>query len=279
MSITNKLIHFIDKPLTRELLKQLIYFGYKRKGIHIEKVKFHKDFGAWEFRIDGISYLSTGPGWVYCHDYLLKQLKSLAGYFYTPKQGDVVFDLGAGVGEETIILSQLVGERGKVYSIEAHSKTYKALSYLVSVNQLSNVVAENLAFAEMSGFIEIEDSGNSLANTILPISKQKSFKVKAITFDEYVMKNSIASIDFVKMNIEGAEQLVIQGMSQSMPIIKHLAISCHDFRYKSGESEFFKTKDIVIQFLRDNNFYVKSQLTTVDMVDDFVYAVNLRLVP
>jgi FkbM family methyltransferase len=196
-----------------------------------------------------------------------------------PKQGDVVFDLGAGVGEETIILSQLVGERGKVYSIEAHSKTYAALSYLVSVNQLSNVVAENLAFAEMSGFIEIEDSGNSLANTILPISKRKSFKVKAITFDEYVMKNSIASIDFVKMNIEGAEQLVIQGMSQSMPIIKHLTISCHDFRYKSGESEFFKTKDLVIQFLRDNNFYVKSQLTKVDMVDDFVYAVNLRLVP
>ncbi|MCU0344710.1 MAG: FkbM family methyltransferase [Ignavibacterium sp.] len=276
MNFTNRIIKILDTPISRGLLKQLIYIGYKRKGIKIEGVQAHNQFNAWEFRIEGVSYLSSGPGWVYEYGYLLDQLKALSGHAYLPKAGDVVFDIGAGVGEETIIFSKLVGDTGKVFSIEAHPRTFKALAYLVEVNGLSNVFPVNVAFSNEKGAVEIDDSENSLANSILPSTKDKSFKVTAVTFDEFVSANQIKSIDLVKMNVEGAEQLIIKGMINSLPIIKHLAISCHDFRYKNGESEFFKTKEIVLKFLRDYDFIISTQDTKDYMVDDYVYATNPR---
>ncbi len=276
MNFTNRIIKILDTPISRGLLKQLIYIGYKRKGIKIEGVQAHNQFNAWEFRIEGVSYLSSGPGWVYEYGYLLDQLKALSGHAYLPKAGDVVFDIGAGVGEETIIFSKLVGDTGKVFSIEAHPRTFKALAYLVEVNGLSNVFPVNVAFSNAKGAVEIDDSENSLANSILPSTKDKSFKVTAVTFDEFVSANQIKSIDLVKMNVEGAEQLIIKGMINSLPIIKHLAISCHDFRYKNGESEFFKTKEIVLKFLRDYDFIISTQDTKDYMVDDYVYATNPR---
>jgi FkbM family methyltransferase len=276
MNFTNRIIKILDTPISRVLLKQLIYIGYKRKGIKIEGVQAHNQFNAWEFRIEGVSYLSSGPGWVYEYGYLLDQLKALSGHAYLPKAGDVVFDIGAGVGEETIIFSKLVGDTGKVFSIEAHPRTFKALAYLVEVNGLSNVFPVNVAFSNEKGAVEIDDSENSLANSILPSTKDKSFKVTAVTFDEFVSANQIKSIDLVKMNVEGAEQLIIKGMINSLPIIKHLAISCHDFRYKNGESEFFKTKEIVLKFLRDYDFIISTQDTKDYMVDDYVYATNPR---
>jgi FkbM family methyltransferase len=276
MNFTNRIIKILDTPISRGLLKQLIYIGYKRKGIKIEGVQAHNQFNAWEFRIEGVSYLSSGPGWVYEYGYLLDQLKALSGHAYLPKAGDVVFDIGAGVGEETIIFSKLVGDTGKVFSIEAHPRTFKALAYLVEVNGLSNVFPVNVAFSNEKGAVEIDDSENSLANSILPSTKDKSFKVTAVTFDEFVSANQIKSIDLVKMNVEGAEQLIIKGMINSLSIIKHLAISCHDFRYKNGESEFFKTKEIVLKFLRDYDFIISTQDTKDYMVDDYVYATNPR---
>jgi FkbM family methyltransferase len=276
MSVTNKIIRILDKPISRFLLKQLVYVGYRKRGIKIEKVQAHDEFNAWEFRIEGVSYLSTGAGWVYDYAYLLAQLKGLSGHAYLPKSGDVVFDIGAGVGEETIVFSKLVGENGKIYSIEAHPRTFKALDYLVAVNGLRNVKPVSIAFSNERGTVEIDDSENSLANSILPTPKQKSFQVPAVTFDEFVTVNGISSIDLVKMNVEGAEQLIIKGMVKSLPIIKHLAISCHDFRYKNGESEFFKTKEIVMKFLGDYGFIIRTQDTKDNMVDDFVYATNPR---
>ncbi len=277
MAVMNSFIQLLNKPATRWILRGLIFLRYKQRGRKIEAVKNHEDFGAWEFRISGVSYLSSGPGWAYDHDYLLAQLKQLSSYAYLPTLGDTVIDVGAGVGEETIIFSALVGSKGRVYSVEAHPKTFHALSYLVEVNALTNVVHSNVALSDVAGTVSIDDSENSLANTILSTPKKKAFEVKAETFDDFVERNAIATIDLVKMNVEGAEQLIIRGMQRSLSRIKHMAISCHDFRFKNGESEFFKTKEIILQFLKDNNFVVVTQNTANSMVDDYVYAYNPAL--
>ena len=44
------------------------------------------------------------------------------------------------------------------------------------------------------------------------------------------------------MNVEGAEQLIVKGMEDCWGKVRHVAISCNDFRFRQGESEFFKTK-------------------------------------
>jgi FkbM family methyltransferase len=272
----NQLLNNINRFfIGRTFLKILIFIRYWQKGMDIKSVKFLSDLNIWEITISNEIYLCTGPGWAYNYEYLFNQLKELAGHEYLPKNGDVVFDIGAGVGEETIVLSKLVGENGRVYSFEAHPKTFKALEYLVERNNLKNVIPCNLALSDSVGTVEIEDSDNSLANSILPLDKKiGAFHVNSTTLDVFIQQQGLTKIDFVKMNVEGAEQLIIKGMDQVMPIIKNLAISCHDFRYNNGESEFFKTKEIVTRFLGKHNFVVKTQNTKINMVDDYVYAIN-----
>jgi FkbM family methyltransferase len=274
MISTNKVLGKLNKIKAVAPLKALIYLGYKLRGVKVEWVQYHESYNAWEFRIGSVSYLSTAPGWAYNHSFLLNQLKQLSCNHYLPKTGDIVFDIGAGVGEETVVLSELVGATGKVYACEAHPKTFGALSYMVNKNELTNVVCVPVAFSNKSGIVEIDDTENSLANTILPTGNPKAFQVKGQTLDQFVDENKIERIDLVKMNVEGAEQLIIQGMNRSLPIIRHVAISCHDFLYNSGQSEYFKTKDIVISFLREKGFLVSTHPTSAYMIEDYVYATN-----
>lgn len=276
MSVVNRILNAMNRPGSRSMLAGILTLAYKLRGVSAD-VQFHKNFNAWEYRINGVSYFSSGPGWAYDYEFLLGQMKHLSCNRYIPKAGDVVLDIGAGVGEETVIFSKLVDNTGKIYAIEAHPKTFGALSYMVDKNQLHNVSCNNIALSSSKSIVEINDTENSLANTILPMGHtSKSFKVNAITFDDFVEQNSIQEIDFVKMNVEGSEQFIIQGMSASLPKIKHMAISCHDFLYERGGSEFFRTKDSVIRFLNANNFRIESQNSNLTMVDDYVYATNIK---
>ena len=189
----------------------------------------------------------------------------------------MVVDVGAGVGEETIIYSDLVGQSGKVYAIEAHPKTYSALTYLIESNSLRNVMISNLALSDKAGDVSIQDSDNSLANSILQVAESSTVAVQSETFDEFVERNHIQTIDLLKMNVEGAEQLIIKGMSQSIELVKRVAISCHDFRYHQGESIFFKTKALVIEFLSKHDFEVSTQRSSIPMIDDYVYGTNRKV--
>ena len=274
MQLTDSILKSLNRGATRGVLRWILAVGYKLRGISPESIRYHKNSNSWEYRIDGVSYLSSGPGWAYNYDFLIDQLKQLSGNHYLPKAGDIVVDIGAGVGEETIIFSKLVGNSGKVLAIEAHPKTFLALDYMVKTNGLRNVTCMNIALSDKYGEVEIGDSDNSLANTILPSKTKKTYQVKGYTFDEMIRNNGLQRIDLVKMNVEGAEQLIIKGMAEYLPIVKNIAISCHDFLYERGGSEFFKTREIVVEFLKRNNFIVAVQKTNVKMVDDYIYAVN-----
>lgn len=259
-------------------MEKLIFMQYARKGKNIEKVKYHSEFGAWEFRMDGTSYLSSGPGWSYDKNYLTTLFKSLSGNRYLPVAGDTVIDIGAGVGEETIVLSSLVGENGRIYAIEAHPRTFNALQYLVKTNKLENVEASNVAIADKEGPVVIEDSVNSLANSIIQNTGVKQFTIPGESLDQYVHRQGITRIDLLKMNVEGAEQLIVKGMNVCWSMTRHVAISCHDFRFRQGESEFFKTKGLIIQTLKTRGFTVETQQSNDSMIDDYVYGKNPQLV-
>lgn len=70
------------------------------------------------------------------------------------------------------------------------------------------------------------------------------------------------------MNIEGAELDAIQGMQESIKIIKNIAVSCHDFL------ESHKDKDIMntyYDFLKQNNFEISTQHTGHIVKDSWIY--------
>ena len=177
---------------------------------------------------------------------------------YHPRPGDVVMDVGAGVGEEALTFSRAVGERGKVICIEAHPRTYRCLEKLAHYNRLENVIPIHKAVTETScGTAMIEDSDAYLRNRLNPA---KGIPVPATTIDTIHQKLRLRRIHFLKMNIEGAERFAIRGMSETLNQTEVVCISCHDFLAAVTGDDALRTKDTVKQFIQDNGFNIVERL-------------------
>jgi FkbM family methyltransferase len=272
-------LNFLHRKGFRSLLTWISRAAYFLKGYGNVPVYYHPRYRAYEYRVKGTSYLSLGPGWAYSYDYLKNMLQETYCHYYLPKDGDCVVDVGSGLGEEVVIYASLVGKSGTVHALEANPSTYAGLKHMCDQNNFRQVKAHHLAIYKTDGEVTIEDDEeNYLVNTINSEKTEKSFVVKAKTLDSLVKENHITRIDFLKSNIEGAEQYLVDGMKDSLPIILNFCISCHDFRHVyHNHGEFYLTKEKIRAFLEANDFTVTVRHTGDRVVDDYIYAKNNKL--
>jgi len=182
------------------------------------------------------------------------EVQDIWEHTYSPQPGDIVIDVGAGIGQEIVVFSKLVGPQGRVIAIEAHPRTCEALRRTVEKSQLSNVTVINVAVADAEGELKISDRTNHIANSVMAVSE--GISVRAATLDDLMMELRINHIDYLKMNIEGAEKLAIRGMTRTINSIRHVAIACHDFLADEGGPEDTRTMSIVRPFLEENGFRI-----------------------
>ena len=136
------------------------------------------------------------------------------------KPSDYVVDIGANVGWYTKILSELVSNKGCVYSIEPIPTTFELLSFCVKKLGLNNVELMNYAMSEKNGYVHMEvplyESGgeNFYQSKIVENKKSenslKTFKVESKSIDSlfFELNNKIS---FIKCDVEGHEFSVIKG--------------------------------------------------------------------
>ncbi len=199
-------------------------------------------------------------------------------FAYHPRQGDTIIDIGAGKGEETHSFSQAVGPRGTVISIEAHPETFRCVVKLCQYNNLSNVHPLCAAICQREADVTIDNPHSDIMSSIG--NAQQGFRVHGYTLDQVVEMFGIGTIDFVKMNIEGAEKLAIQGMTECMKNIRFICISCHDFLADQRHNEVFRTKALVEGFLKENGFIIRSRDgDRRPYIRDQVNAMNERFAP
>lgn len=275
--VVSKIATYCNKQGLRWVSAVIIFVAYLLKGQNIRRVAYNPDLELWEYTIGDTFFLTKDPAWFSSHQYYLDVFKKYSGHYYQPKAGDTVIDIGAGVGEEVLPVSDLVGSMGKIHAIEANPNTFAVLKYYCTNNRLTNVELHNLAITEKSGAIFIEDDGGyGVQNAISMSQTGKLIEVNAMSLDDFIELNKIESVDLLKVNIEGAERFVIKGMDRSVNKIKRVAMSCHDFRYAKGESDFFKTRDEVMQYIQQ--YFVVSYQQTGDAVrDNYIYGVNKNL--
>jgi FkbM family methyltransferase len=194
-------------------------------------------------------------------------------YQYQPKEGDVIVDVGAGTGWETLPFSRIVGLSGRVISIEAHPKVFRCLSKMCAANRLENVTLVHAAVADRETEVQLSDSpeheGNSIIGTVSGV------RVACTTLDSLFRSIGLSRVDFLKMNIEGAERLALAGMREMVHRIKNICISCHDFLADGGGPNELRTKSDVVGFLKQNGFVVSLRESDGRCnVRDFVYGLN-----
>jgi FkbM family methyltransferase len=156
-------------------------------------------------------------------DHVSKRI--LAAGYYEPETvalfhrfiqpGMVVLDIGAHIGQYTLVASRLVGQSGGVHSFEPDPDTFAWLRGNCRRNKLANVTLNRLALSDVSEmrtfyFATTSDIGsNSLAEP-KNFSGRKS-EVPCVRLDDYLQRRGITRVHLVKMDVEGAELGVLRG--------------------------------------------------------------------
>jgi FkbM family methyltransferase len=126
---------------------------------------------------------------------------------------DICFDVGANLGYYTVLMAKAVPQ-GRVYAFEPDPFSHALLQLNVRINRLENVVINCLALGERPGtssFFRCTDSAfNSLKDTARQ-AVSSVIEVHVTTLDEFVVANNVSRVDFVKVDVEGAEGLVLAG--------------------------------------------------------------------
>jgi len=132
------------------------------------------------------------------------------------RESMVIFDIGANIGMYSILLSKLVGSSGKVYAFEPDDATFDILTQNLALSNCNNVIPFKIALSDSNSFAKMSkptsESGDAF-NYIQKIDESDDLtnSVKTITLDHFLQEQGIAKVDFIKIDIEGAEFLCLTG--------------------------------------------------------------------
>jgi len=256
---------------TPSIAKVLVNFISKYRG---EGIKIMYTENLWLHKTKLFDYFDFTPKFTLGNKKLKWMMEEVYFKFYTPQEGDVCIDIGAGIGAESIYLSKKIGQSGIVHSIEAAQHTYDVLKKNLATNDCTNVKCHQIAISNKAELVSIDnDISRHIENRVSNQRGRSTIQVKGLTMDGFLKEQGLSKVDYIKVNIEGAEQLLIEAFD-SIANVKCVAISCHDFLGKRENNDWLFTRTKVHQFLIDNNFEVHSQNTGIDYLDDWLYGIN-----
>ncbi len=130
--------------------------------------------------------------------------------------GDVVLDLGANAGLYTLMASRLVGERGHVYAFEPGARAVALLRRNIELNRLTNVTVINAAVSNETGQAEFGEASDTAMSSLARIGRdaqeiQGWNTVRTVRLDDAIAEYGIRTPTFIKMDVEGAEKLALDG--------------------------------------------------------------------
>jgi len=143
--------------------------------------------------------------------------------------GDIVFDCGANSGDLFLKLSELIDSKN-YYGFEPNPSDFKVLSFNVGADAnlfrlaLGNVDAE-------SDFYASTTKGDS--SLIEPRSWDRKIKVSVIRLDTFIMERNIEAIKLLKLEAEGFEPEILEGLGSMIRRCEYIAI---DGGYERGKN-------------------------------------------
>lgn len=144
------------------------------------------------------------------------------------KNGDRVADLGANIGYYSLLMANLVGPQGKVNSFEPEPTLFHSLESMVIFNQISDRISlVRSAVSDVNGTSMLHPPPDKcnwgqhyIRSDQNSLAEESANTVTTVTLDS-VMGD--ASLDFMKMDVEGAEFLALRGatniLTESRPTI------------------------------------------------------------
>ena len=185
------------------------------------------------------------------------------------REGMTVFDVGAHVGQLTLMFSHLVGQaegHGCVHAFEAGREAFSRLTNACQAAGLRNVVLNHLALAEKEGQIRLnvyDDDHLAWSTQALRPLENYGINVRPVSIEEpsastvdlYCEKNDVTKIDLLKIDVEGAEFQVLMGARH---MLESRRIACVAFEFGQTTFDMGNEPDHIEAYLTRMGYRVRN---------------------
>ena len=189
------------------------------------------------------------------------------------------YDIGAHVGYHTLILSQQVGSSGRVIAFEPSPSVFARLQGNIALNASQidgSVKLLPIAVGDKEGHRPFFKGGATTTGRLVRFPQGTSeadiFQVECRTLDGLVFGQILPPPDFIKIDVEWAERLVLEGMRRVLEEFRPIVVcEIHDF--KPGQD--------IHDALKELNYFIYSAESKQEWVysDDVVKGEHMIATP
>lgn len=192
----------------------------------------------------------------------IKELEVLVGIFEHREYADyfpfyknaTIVDIGAHYGYFSIFAKLNSGKESKIISIEPNKENYKRFLQNIQSNNIENIRPLNFAIADKSGHAQLYKGANknsSILSNYSLINSSISEAVEAKTLEDIIQEQGLSTIDFLKIDCEGAEYDILENLPKAVfDKITTISMEFHDLRSDKYTGEH------IVNTLRLNGFDV-----------------------
>ncbi len=209
--------------LAKRVPGAVLLLEHVRRGFsHSEKIITINDFdGNLTIDLHLNEHMQSQIFWYgyYSRDIILALDKILSS-------GMVVIDIGANIGEITLCAAKRVGIDGRVYSFEPMPKLYESLRKNITSNRFFQVNPIRMGVADKDGVMSIYCADSNFSDgtiheglgTLYPMNNRNTpaGKIQVITLDKFFEEAPVDRLDFIKIDVEGAEFDVLKGAEKTI---------------------------------------------------------------
>lgn len=173
------------------------------------------------------------------------------------EDGATFVDVGAQIGYYSLKAATVVGPRGHVIAVEPNPETVNKLAANIQASGLKAVAVAPVACSDAEATLDLfaapeantGETSLSKVNASQSGAAVRAYKVRARPLDDIVRESGVARVDVIKIDVEGAEYLVLKGSQQTLaryhPIVL-VEIIDHQLREMGSSAaqvrEFFRSQ-------------------------------------
>lgn len=182
--------------------------------------------------------------------------------------GSVFIDIGANIGIFPILLTK---KFRTIIAIEPEPSNYKILVSNTTA-LANNITCMEVAISNSNSIMKFFLSGSLTHSLIQDNTIQEFIEVETMTLESLLSKMNIESVDIVKVDVEGAEWMVLEGAKNIMGQIRNWVIELHDWSREQEMTELLESygysckwvgerKHIIAQTLRARRIHLATART------------------
>lgn len=141
------------------------------------------------------------------------------------RSAKVIIDAGAHAGFFAVYCRAL-NSRAEIYCLEPVEENVKQIQKHLELNKVENVLVAEMALSNKTGKTNIYLSSDSHNHSLIPNNSTGIREVKTVSLNDFCQQNDIKEIDFLKMDIEGAEEFVIADI-KNWPKVRSVMFEYH----------------------------------------------------